>query len=247
MTELSDYLDALVERTSAALGDDLVGIYLHGSAAMDAFVPTRSDVDVLVVTTARPSSAAASAVTEAAFATDPPCPGVGLELSVITAASARTPADAPVFELHVGTQDGAIVDGATRDGDPDLVAHVAMTLARGRALFGPPPAEVFAPVERPRLLRSLADDLAWASDRGLAGYAVLNACRALRYADEGVLCSKLEGGKWAIRAEIGEEEAIASALRRQRGADEQVDPAAAAHLAGDVRTRLLRAVAADPG
>jgi predicted nucleotidyltransferase len=86
---LREYLAELVRRTSSVLDDQLVGVYLHGSAAMDAFVPSRSDVDVLVVTTSAVAAEARHTLAEALTPTALPYPGVGLELSVVTSASSR--------------------------------------------------------------------------------------------------------------------------------------------------------------
>ena len=45
VAEIHDYVVEVARRLSAAMGKDLVDVYLHGSAAMDAFVPSRSDVE----------------------------------------------------------------------------------------------------------------------------------------------------------------------------------------------------------
>jgi hypothetical protein len=243
LTELSEYLDEVARVTMAVVGDNLIGLYLHRSAAMEAFVPSRSDVDVLGVARTPLSSAAKFVLADSLSESALPCPGVGLEMSVVTAASARTPSDAPAFELHIGTQEGHVVDGLGHAGDPDLMAHFAMARARGIALLGPSPAEVFATVEPSRLLLSLAEDLSWALDHGLAGSAVLNACRALRYARDGGLYSKLEGGRWALDEGIGDPALIAAALRRQQGDQEVVRAEAAASFALSVREKLLAAAA----
>ena len=50
VAELDEYVVEVGRRLSTAVGEDLVGVYLHGSAAMGAFVPSRSDVDILAVT-----------------------------------------------------------------------------------------------------------------------------------------------------------------------------------------------------
>lgn len=47
--ELQSYLDQVVSTLRDHLGAELIGVYLHGSLAMDAFDPGRSDVDVLAV------------------------------------------------------------------------------------------------------------------------------------------------------------------------------------------------------
>lgn len=240
MPELDEYVSEVARRVSTALGDDLVGVYLHGSAAMGAFVPSRSDVDVLVVSKGPLATvvklAVAAELSEAAL----PGPGVGLEMSIVTLDSTRTPSDRPAFELHVGTQENTVHDGAGHPGDPDLIAHFAMARARGVALKGPPPEEVIAPVARASLLRTLADDLEWGIDHRVGGYAVLNACRALRFARDGTLSSKPEGGEWALGEGIADANLVRSALRRQAGSDEEVDFDVAARFAARVREELLR-------
>jgi Domain of unknown function (DUF4111) len=134
------------------------------------------------------------------------------------------------------------VDGADHAGDDDLVAHFAMARARGICLYGPDPDVVFAPVDRPRLLRALVHDLTWALDRasehGLGSYAVLNACRGLRFARTGELGSKQEGARWALEAELGDPDLITEASRRQEGADDQVDPEAAVSFVDKAATSL---------
>ena len=41
--------DDFVRESKWILGDNLVGIYLHGSAVMGCFNPLKSDIDLLVV------------------------------------------------------------------------------------------------------------------------------------------------------------------------------------------------------
>ena len=43
-------IDALLDALQEILGENLVGVYLHGSLAMGSFNPERSDIDLLVVT-----------------------------------------------------------------------------------------------------------------------------------------------------------------------------------------------------
>jgi hypothetical protein len=194
MAQVDAYLHDLKARLIQILSDDLVGVYLHGSTAMGAFVASRSDIDVLAITKGRLSVPTKAAVADALSEASLPCPGVGLEMSIVTVDSVRTPSETPAFELHVATLERKVVDGADHPGDPDLLAHFAMTRARGVCLCGSEPQDVFIPVDQARLLRSLADDLAWALDDRHFGYAVLNACRGLRLARTGEFCSKPDGG-----------------------------------------------------
>jgi Aminoglycoside adenylyltransferase, C-terminal domain len=241
--KLDDYLRELARRASETIGANLRGLYVHGSAAMGSFIPTRSDVDVLAVTQESLPTTAKLAVISALRQAALPCPGVGLEMSIVTVGSTSTSSSYPPFELHIATAEDTVVDGADSQGDADLIAHFAMAREHGIALLGPPAKDLFPPVDRARLLRSLADDLSWAIDRGRSGYAVLNACRALRLARQSKLCSKPDGATWALAEGIGDPALIAAAVRHQSGGDEEVDPDGAASFAKTARDELLRAAA----
>lgn len=58
----------LCEALSDALGENLTGIYLHGSAAMGCFSWTTGDVDCLVVTAAPLGIAAKAAMIDICLA-----------------------------------------------------------------------------------------------------------------------------------------------------------------------------------
>jgi streptomycin 3"-adenylyltransferase len=223
------YLSDLAAAATEALGDDLVGCYLHGSAVLGGFDARRSDLDVLVVSAGTTSAAQRAAL--AAALGGLPCPAVGLELSVVTRAAAGRPTAAPRYELHLTTApaDRKVVDGHTRGGDPDLVLHFAVCRAAGRPLgAAPPAAEVFAPVPAPLVLAQLDQELRWAVGHAAGEYAVLNACRAWRYAVDGALVSKVDGGVWAAeRVDPADRVLVEAALARQRCASTAVlDPAA---------------------
>jgi hypothetical protein len=95
VAELDSHVVEVVRRLSAAVGEGLVGVYLHGSAAMGAFVPSRSDVDVLAVTRGAIVTTEKLAVADALSESSLPCPGVGLEMSIVTLDATRTPSERP--------------------------------------------------------------------------------------------------------------------------------------------------------
>lgn len=193
---------------------DTVGVYLHGSAALGGFRPRTSDVDILAVV-AGASSGAAVRLGERLAAVDG-CPGSGLDLTVITAATAAQLGDCP-FEVYVATTDAAprIIPGDDHPGDPDLVLHTALCRAHAVAVTGPPPSAVFAPVPRTRILAAMLKELERPSLQHATVYAVLNACRTARYAEEGTFCSKLAGGEWFLRHH-GPHPVVGAALTAQR-------------------------------
>ncbi|MEV4110742.1 aminoglycoside adenylyltransferase domain-containing protein [Nonomuraea sp. NPDC049695] len=221
MDSLSDhYIRDVASAMASVLGSRLVGVYLHGSAVLGGFDARRSDIDVLVVCehpmTADEQAAAAERLSDNRL----PCPAHGLELSVVTLPAALHPKTQPPFELHVTTapDDTKVVDGHGHEGDPDLVLHLAVCRQAGR-LVGPgrSPAEVFAPVADELIIAQLVSELHWAAEQAPGEYAVLNTCRAWRFATDGILVSKIDGGQWALhRVPIASRELVRSALDRQR-------------------------------
>ena len=219
-TALERYALNVASATAAVLGSQLAGVYLHGSAVLGGFDHRRSDVDVLAVCDGPMTAAQQSAVAEALSEPRLPCPARGLELSVVTLQAARNPTAEPLFELHLATapDHAKVIDGHQRGGDPDLVLHFAVSRTAGR-LLGPglPAAEVFGPVADDLVVAQLAAELRWAAEHAPGEYAVLNACRAWRFAADGALVSKIDGGGWALgRVQDPGRELVQIALDQQR-------------------------------
>ncbi len=194
----------------------LVGVYVHGSAVLGGFRPERSDVDVLVVIAYPVPPDRQAALGAALLAAAYPCPGIGLELSVITAATAADLGDCP-FEVHIGTPDHVVI-GTGHEGDDDLILYAEVCRRSGLAVVGPAPASVFGAVSRPRLVTAMLAELAWGASSAPFEYAVLNACRALRFAADGTLRSKVSGGEWYL-ARHPDKSVVRAALAHQRGDD----------------------------
>jgi streptomycin 3"-adenylyltransferase len=226
--DIDEYAHRIAEAISAT--SPLVGLYVHGSAALGGFAPLVSDVDMLAVIPRALPVPAQERMGAAVLAASRPCPGTGLEMSVITSATAASLAGCR-FELHIG--DGQIYPGSDHPGDPDLVLHVEVCRRHGRTIIGPDPERVFSPVPVPLLLDAVRTELRWALDHGSAAYAVLNACRAHRFAAEGAMCSKIQAGEWYV-GRYGPTPVVSSALAQQRGALASVpvsaDPVASAFV-----------------
>jgi hypothetical protein len=130
-----------------------------------------------------------------------PCPARGLELVVYPLATARAGDDEPGFELNLNT--GAHMPFRVDEAPGDIegfwfAIDRAILRDHGVALFGPPAAELFAPIPRATVLCLLGESVRWhrESDVPLGTDVVLNTARALRWAEAGDWVSKRAAGEW---------------------------------------------------
>ncbi len=199
-------LGRICEQIQLVLGENLIGVYLHGSLAFNCFNPETSDVDFLVVVQERLDAATKRRIAKALIALSRDAPRKGLEMSIVTQASLRDFHYPTPFEFHfsndwIDRYEADEVDLAAERTDPDLAAHVTVVRERGVRLLGAPIEEVIPPIPRHAYLQSIANDAAYAI-RNLASdpvYGVLNLCRVLAFIHDGRITSKAEGGQWAIR------------------------------------------------
>lgn len=231
------YARRLVGPLLAAPAGRLVGLYLHGSAVQGGFVRSGSDVDILGVLAGPLDRAGQKRVGAALAAVADPAPGTGLELSLITAATAADLGECR-FEVHVATgADRKVQAGADRPGDPDLILHAEVCRRHGYPVHGPAPGAVFGPVPRRRLLAAMHQEVEWGLDHGSLAYAVLNACRAERFAVTDELVGKVAAGQWAL-ARWPDQPVLALALHQQRTGRQAELTDDAARFVAAVRDRL---------
>ncbi len=244
------YAERLAADLAARCDGALAGAYLHGSAVLGGWVAERSDVDILFVAADDISDHALTAAGDLLLASGDHCPGRGLECSVVTAGQARRPAPPWPFALHAASGAGGrrLVIGRTRPGDPDLIMHYAAGRQAGVAVLGPPPRRLIGPVGRAVILAYLADELGWGLANAAESYAVLNACRALAFASDGLIVSKVAGGLQALESGSAPADLVRRALDQQRARAAERPPGPdAVSFVGQVVTRLRTAAEAAQG
>lgn len=196
-------LNNLTARYREILGENYVGLYVHGSMCMSGFNPKKSDIDYIIVCESVPTDVQKRAVVDATMAFAHLAPAKGLEMHLMLLKDCKNFAYPPHFELHWS---GAHVENYLKDPvdyvgwmkgeDPDLGAHLTIMHQRGLKWDGPEVQEVFGPTTREAYLESILSDAEWSDEDCM--YAVLNRCRTMGYLATSRVMSKHEGAIWAM-------------------------------------------------
>ena len=218
MADVAAYLAELTARVQSTV--DVVGAYAGGSYALGAYQPGSSDLDVAVVTRRTLTPAEKEELVARLRHDVLPCPARGLELVVYSVDEAASTGVAPAFQLNLNT--GAAMPFRV-DFEPDpaeghwFAIDRAILHDHAVVLTGPPPRAVFGSIPRRLLLTVIADALTWHMDGETStSDAVLNACRALRFAFSGSWSSKVSAGWWALDY-VAEREVVRGALAARTG------------------------------
>lgn len=203
------FCDALLreftEMSRNVFGENLLGIYLHGSLAMNCFNPQKSDIDLILVVRDTVSFDDKLRFTNELLALDDTAPEKGFELSIVKKEFCQPFTYPTPFEYHFshGHKAAFLADTSAyiekmQGVDKDLGAHFTIINHFGIPLYGPPVREVFAPVPKKDYFDSIWYDVEHAQEDILGSpmYIVLNLCRVLGYARDGLVLSKKTGGEW---------------------------------------------------
>ena len=242
---LDGYLGAVVSRLQTIFPGRLVGVYPAGSLAFDAYVPGRSDVDLLVVAE-RPSPDEVLRVAERLDQAELACPAAGLELVLYDRATLAGLGVEAGFALNLNTGAELTAKVETEAGDGPAFWYPIdrdMVRQQRRGLIGPPFPQLVTRVRSRHLLPVVAESVAvQAAQLGEHGdNAVLNGCRALRYHAERDWAPKRVAAAWAIERRPGEAELIRAAMASHaigRHGGRTVDAAAARAFLGRVHAVL---------
>jgi predicted nucleotidyltransferase len=204
--QVNELLDALTAGLREILGDQLVSVYLFGSATTGDF-DRESDVDVVVVTADKiPDETFASLqALHAQIATIDSWCATQLEVSYIPRRAIRrhNPADALHPRLDRGKEEKLHV----MRHDADWVVQRHLIRERGLTLLGPTAAMLIDPVSPDDLRRAMLELMPeWLAPmlenppdvrtRGYQSFIVLSICRILYTLEHGEVLSKREAASW---------------------------------------------------
>jgi streptomycin 3"-adenylyltransferase len=200
LPRVENQLRDAVALVQEVLDDELLALYLYGSAVHGGLKPT-SDLDLMAVVRRRTTDDERRRLVEGLLERDH-TPRY-LELTVVARPDVRPWRYPATMDLQYGAwlrpelERGEIPPPAP---NPDLAALLTMTLEHGRPLLGPPPGEVLDPVPHDDLLRAGTDEL----DRILTGLGddtrnlLLTLTRMWSTAETGKMRSKDAAAGWAL-------------------------------------------------
>lgn len=206
-TLLASLLEDIKKTYCRLLGDNLTGIYIHGSIALGSFQWDRSDVDFLAVVKRGLNPEEKSRLMQAVVQLHTHANPRGLEMSVVLEQDCKAPAFPMPYDLHFS---GGTLGWYQRDPegycwnmrgeDADLASYMAVIKQSGIVLWGKPMEEVFGELPEQAYLQSVLYDIRDAKEcfRENPSYHTLNLCRTLAYLEDGWIRSKKAGGEWAL-------------------------------------------------
>lgn len=208
MDALSDLLKSFVAQSQKILGDNLIGIYLHGSAVMGCYNEKKSDIDLLVVVKEAIPDNIKHRFMDMVAELNTYAPPKGIELSIVKREVCNPFVYPTPFELHFSithlewykTNPLDYID-KMKGTDKDLAAHFTIIYHRGKCLYGNDIKDVFGAVSKEDYFDSIWNDIEEAETEIMDNptYIILNLCRVLAYKEEELILSKEEGGKWGMR------------------------------------------------
>ncbi|MCR2049693.1 DUF4111 domain-containing protein [Acetatifactor muris] len=205
--DYEDLLCRFTEMCRRVLGENLTGVYLHGSAAMGCFQQEISDLDLLVIVNADVPDSVKADFMEHVVRLDEEGPGKGMELSLVKREFCRPFVYPTPFELHFSEahlewykRNPQEYVEKMRGTDRDLAAHFMITRRYGICLWGAGIEDVFGEVPAEAYRDSILYDMENAREDILINplYVTLNLCRVLGYLREGLVLSKKSGGEWGL-------------------------------------------------
>ena len=233
MDEYQNLLNNFIAQSKEILKENLVGLYLHGSAAMGCFHPRKSDIDLLVVIKESMTNEKKRQYMDMVVELNKRAPKKGIELSIVKEEVCKPFVYPTPFELHFSithlhwyqSNPEEYVE-KMKGTDKDLAAHVTITYNRGQVLCGKEISSVFAEVSPTAYMDSIWSDIENAAEDILENpvYVILNLCRVLAYKKERLIVSKQEGGEWGMEniAQTEYKALISSALKEYQTGDSMV-------------------------
>lgn len=205
---IKDLILHFTEMSKEILGNNLTGIYLHGSYSMGCFNPHKSDLDLLLVIEDDISDEQKMAFMKNVVKMNEEAPAKGIEMSILKREFCNPFVYPTPFELHFSPMHLNWFQISPEDyirkmkgTDRDLAAHVTIINQSAIVLYGAEVKDVFGNVPKLNYVESIWSDISEAKVDILTDpmYVTLTLCRVLGYLKENLILSKQTGGEWGIK------------------------------------------------
>lgn len=199
-------LNDIVDQSKQIFGEELIGIYLHGSMAMGCFNPDKSDIDLIIVIRDGISDTQKLQFMNRIVDINKTAPSKGIELSIVKEKYCKQFVYPTPFELHFSNahlqwfqENPADYIRKMNGEDKDLAAHFKIIKSYGMVLYGAEINDIFGDVPRNDYIDSIWNDIEGAREDILNDpiYIILNLCRVAAFLKSDLVLSKKQGGEWA--------------------------------------------------
>lgn len=205
---IDDLLLHFTQMSKDIFGNNLTGIYLHGSYSLGCFNPKKSDLDLLLVIEDDISDEQKMAFMKNVVKINEEAPTKGIELSILKREFCNPFVYPTPFELHFSNMHKSWFQTNPEEyimkmkgTDRDLAAHVTIINQNAVVLYGAEVKDVFGNVPKLNYVDSIWSDIKEAKVDILTDpmYVTLTLCRVLGYLKENLILSKQTGGEWGIK------------------------------------------------
>lgn len=188
-------------------GENLIGVYFHGSLVLGCFSWDNSDIDFIVVLGNAPTQPQKEEYISGLLNINKNCPPKGLEMSIVLERYTRQFIYPTPFELHFSNGYLKQCSENIREycqhmngTDRDLAAHFTIIKKACITVCGAPVKDTFGDVPKSDYFNSIKCDIENAEKDIIENpvYTILNLCRVLAYKYDGLILSKKDGGNWGI-------------------------------------------------
>jgi streptomycin 3"-adenylyltransferase len=195
-------LEQVLLHIHSILRENLAGVYLYGSLAMDCFNPRSSDIDVILVVKKGLSDGQKNRIIE--YLKTSCSKKRRIEMSIIDSDVLKNPRYPARVDLHFEYWGNIFED----EEDNEILSNLYTTRERGFCVWGASVATVFSKIPPEYHLRSVIEDIEhtkrYLNEKperlgyNVQVYWVLSSCRILAFIREEKVLSKLEGGQWGL-------------------------------------------------
>lgn len=208
--DLKEFVGKIAAEIAKIVGDEAIGVYLHGSLAMGGFNPAHSDIDLIAVTDEALTGKAKRALVQL-FLTHSSQP-YPIEISFLNQAQLQTWQHPSPYDFHfsehwraryeeVGEEPEFYVQEEIET-DWDLAAHLTIMHKFGICIRGKPIQDTFPIIPKADYVSAILVDYKECLEtiHVKPVYGILNGLRVYWYLKEGNISSKKEAGDWGARA-----------------------------------------------